>query len=280
MLLEASKVVKDKNSDAPPPGEEEQQILAEQLTTYDLSAQTKYASKNISLGAVDELDETLCMTLRSASLIDKETTAAWLLSHISRVNEIINVDEKNKMDEVQQTLLASSILNYMDGLNLIEVCIFFARLREGRYGKFYNRFDNTQFEQWKQSFFTELNREIAEFQDAMKPIRMKEEEEKRRAGRTEEELRIISGKEYNEMKRQEGQEVLSIEERILRHRKFHSSKKRTGKLPSGIPLTQDGKIDMSREAYMRTLEEVRAPPPTPPLIVRLSDALEERNGGE
>lgn len=258
MLLQASKVVRNNGNSSTATAEQSRALIA-QIKTYTVDAQIRFASPKISLGAVDEMDESVCMTIRTARDIDAETLFAWLCMHIAEVNKCINVDEKNKMDKTQQALLATSILNNMQGLNLIEICVFFARLREGRYGKFYNRFDNTQFETWKNCFMAELNLEIAAYQAAMEPIRRQEEENKRREGKSEEELLVLTGDELLEWKKKAGLSTLSIKERIDQSRKFQSSRKRKQEeTHNNIPTTPDGRIDCSKEAYEKTLKEILA----------------------
>lgn len=63
----------------------------------------------------------------------------WIKTQLVILNDFVGV--KNKLDDLQINPLCDQILVEYGGLNLLEFCLFMARLRSGKYEQFYGSVD-------------------------------------------------------------------------------------------------------------------------------------------
>lgn len=63
----------------------------------------------------------------------------WIKTQLVILNDFVGV--KNKLEDFQINPLCDQILVEYGGLNLLEFCLFMARLRSGKYEQFYGSVD-------------------------------------------------------------------------------------------------------------------------------------------
>lgn len=128
----------------------------------------KLADRSIPLGAISLLpnDENPGLGLFRHAYGD--SAHAWLCMHIALFNMIPQV--KTRLSAELISLTANDIFNTHPDLNLGEICVFFARARDGRYGTLYGAVDQHIIMQWMWKFRAERRQEIAEYEKAMADI--------------------------------------------------------------------------------------------------------------
>lgn len=136
------------------------------------------SSKDIPLGAITNLPNEECPGLGFFYACYRKNAISWIGQHIGEMN--YTVQALNRLDEEQMRTMAIDIISNHGDLNLGEICIFFARVRQGRYGHFYNTVDNTQIMKWLHEFRKERVTELARYEAALERQRKEEEEEQRR----------------------------------------------------------------------------------------------------
>lgn len=134
----------------------------EWLNIYGLECIVEFAANDYPLGAVANLtnDEAPALGLFYESYQDK--AVSWLCMIISELNMFAQAAHKLSKEQIR--LLALDIISVHSDLNLAEICIFFARARQGRYGHFYNAVDNVLIMNWLQSFRKERIEEMDRYE--------------------------------------------------------------------------------------------------------------------
>lgn len=141
-------------------------------------AQFTLSSTDIPLGAVTNLSSDECPGLGFFYSCYEDKAVFWLSEHIGTMNAMVQAANRLELDQVYT--MALDIINTHGDLNLGEICIFFARVRQGRYGHFYNTVDNTQIMKWLHEFRKERVTELARYEAALERQRKEEEEAQRR----------------------------------------------------------------------------------------------------
>lgn len=92
----------------------------------------------------------------------------WIKTQLVILNDFVGV--KNKLEDFQINPLCDQILVEYGGLNLLEFCLFMARLRSGKYEQFYGSVDPMlilkSLEEFMDDRRDDINRNIAEQEKA------------------------------------------------------------------------------------------------------------------
>ncbi len=88
----------------------------------------------------------------------------WIKTQLVILNDFVGV--KNKLEDFQINPLCDQILVEYGGLNLLEFCLFMARLRSGKYEQFYGSVDPMlilkSLEEFMADRLDDINRNVAE----------------------------------------------------------------------------------------------------------------------
>lgn len=105
----------------------------------------------------------------------KFASRVWLKAQLVVVNDFVGT--KEKLDDMQLHNLCDQILVEYAGLNLMELCCFFSRLRSGKYGKFYGSVDPMSIMTALQEFVKDWREDLYQDWKEKERIRQKKEYE-------------------------------------------------------------------------------------------------------
>lgn len=113
---------------------------------------------------------------------EEYASRVWIKTQIVVLNDFVGV--KNKLDDCQINPLCDQILVEYGGLNLLEFCLFVARLRSGKYEQFYGSVDPMLILKSLDSFMEDrrldINRNVDAIEKAKKKIEEAENEKYRK----------------------------------------------------------------------------------------------------
>lgn len=102
----------------------------------------------------------------------------WIKTQLVILNDFVGV--KNKLEDFQINPLCDQILVEYGGLNLLEFCLFMARLRSGKYEQFYGSVDPMLILKSLDEFMEDRRRDIKRNVDAIEKAQNEKEQEERR----------------------------------------------------------------------------------------------------
>lgn len=99
----------------------------------------------------------------------------WIKTQLVILNDFVGV--KNKLEDFQINPLCDQILVEYGGLNLLEFCLFMARLRSGKYEQFYGSVDPMLILKSLDEFMEDRRRDIKRNVDAIEKAQNEKEQE-------------------------------------------------------------------------------------------------------
>ena len=105
---------------------------------------------------------------------EEYASRVWIKTQIVVLNDFVGV--KNKLDDCQINPLCDQILVEYGGLNLLEFCLFVARLRSGKYEQFYGSVDPMLILKSLDSFMEDRRLDINRNVEAIEKEKKKREE--------------------------------------------------------------------------------------------------------
>lgn len=214
------------------------------MKNFGKEAQLLLADSNIPLGAITALPNDECPGIGLFSKCYGSDAVSWLGMHLGVLNAA--VEAKHHMSYDTLRLLAWDIINAHPDLNLGEICVFLARVRQGRYGHFFQSVDNVMIMNWMKTFRKEREAEVDKYEKA---ILLQQQKEEREAWKKN----SISMEEYLEQCRAAGKDTKGLDR--LNSRQLFAGKTYDEETAYRLLEEKDEEFIARRDALLKEMED-------------------------